>query len=187
MRWSVSSGLQRSFVIGPSTMRDPQTEPYILLAGSIITSWAALEARMASAIWRIGEIPDAIGASITAQIYTFDGLVKALQAILRVRGFHSDAKKLQRLSDATKGLQEVRNRLVHDGVHFHDGAVHRLEITANRRLKFGYRKVDLNSLKATVEAIAKIHDDLDEAIKDALQAVPRLSDERFPLPDISDE
>ena len=168
-------------------MRDPELEPYIILVGRIITSWAALETRMASAIWRIGEIPDAIGASITSQIYTFDGLVKALQAILRVRGFHRDAQKLQGLSNNAKGLQEVRNRLVHDGVHFHDGAVHRLEITANRRLKFGYRKVDLDSLKATSEAITKIHDDLDEAIKEALESIPRLTGERFPLPDISDE
>lgn len=168
-------------------MRDPQTEPYILLAGRIITSWAALEARVASAIWRIGEIPDAIGASITAQIYTFDGKVKALQSILRVRGFDHDAKRLGRMANGTKGLQEVRNRLVHDGVHFHDGAMHRLEITANRRLRFGYRKVDLDRLRATADAIATAHNTLDEAIKDALAAVPRLSDGRFPLPDISDE
>ena len=142
---------------------------------------------MASAIWRIGEIPDAIGASITSQIYTFDGLVKALQSILRVRGFHRDAKKLGDLSNKAKGLQDVRNRLVHDGVHFHDGAMHRLEITANRRLKFGYRKVDLEKLQATAESITKVHDDLDEAIKEALESIPRLSDGRFPLPDISDE
>ena len=168
-------------------MRDTQTEPYILLAGRIITSWAALEHRMASAIWRVGEIPDAIGASITSQIYTFDGLVKALQSILRVRGFHRDAQKLQTLSNKAKGLQDVRNRLVHDGILTIEGSVHRLEISANRRLTFGYRKVDLQKLQATAEAITKIHNDLDEAIKEALESIPRLTGGRFPLPDISDE
>lgn len=155
-------------------MSEQKLETYYVLVGKIITIWAMLEARLASAIWRIGEIPDDYGASITSQIYTLDGKVKALQAILRVRGFDKEAAKLGEVIDSTKGLSDIRNRLVHDPIHVIDGHVHRLEIKADRRLSFGYKKVDLEKLARVVEHIDTADSRVGEAIKPALDAIPRL-------------
>ena len=54
--------------------------------GKVAANWAALEMLINSAIWQIGEIPDHIGACITSQLYTFDARMKALIALLGVRG-----------------------------------------------------------------------------------------------------
>jgi hypothetical protein len=150
-------------------------ETYYLLIGKIITNWAMLEARLGSAIWRIGEIPDAYGASITSQIYTLDGKVKALQAILRERGFETEAKKLGKVIGGIKSLADTRNRIVHDPVRFQDdGCLYRLEITADRRLSLGYQKVDLDELSRVVDHINAADDKIFEALKPALDAIPRL-------------
>lgn len=158
-------------------MRGTKLEVYYNLVGRIISNWAVVEARLASAIWRIGEIPDEIGASITSQIYTFDGKVKALQSILRVRGYEHEAAKLGTVTKAGKGLSEARNRIVHDPVKFEGGDVLRLEITADRHLKFGYQKIDLDVLHKMVTDIDDLDNKIEAAIKPALDAIPRL-----PLP-----
>ncbi|MEG3145874.1 hypothetical protein U1839_14530 [Sphingomonas sp. RT2P30] len=155
-------------------MSGQSLETYYLLVGKVITNWSMLEARLASAIWRIGEIPDDFGASITSQIYTLDGKVKALQAILRVRGYDKEAEKLGEVIADTKGLSDIRNRLVHDPVHIKDGHVYRLEIKADRRLSYGYKKVDLEKLARVVDHIDSADDRIEEAIRPALDAIPRL-------------
>lgn len=164
------------------TIKAPD-ETYYTLIGKIITNWAMLEARLASAIWRIAEIPDAYGASITSQIYTLDGKVKALQAILRERGYDSVAEKLGTIiRDDVKGLADIRNRIVHDPVRFkEDGCLYRLEIAADRRLSFGYKKVDLEKLRRVVDHIDAADDKIFAALKPALDEIPRLP----PSPDKS--
>jgi hypothetical protein len=163
-------------------MNEQGLEAYYLAVGKIITNWAMLEARLASAIWRIAEIPDDFGASITSQIYTLDGKVKALQAILRARGYEREAANLGTVIDDIKGLATIRNRLVHDPVHIREGIVYRMEITAERRLSFGYKKVDLAKLSRVVDHINTADDRIEVALKPALDAIPRL-----PLRQKSDE
>ncbi len=143
--------------------------------GSIITSWAAFEARLASAIWRIGEMRDEIGASLTSQIYTLDGKVKALQAILRVKGFEKEAKKIGKLINDAKGLSDLRNRVVHDPIIYMEGAVHRLLIKADRYVELEYIKVEIDELEKAVDKIADIDDKMDDILRPVLEKIPRLS------------
>lgn len=163
-------------------MPKPTLEAYYLLIGKVITNYAMLEARLTSAIWRIGRIPDAIGASITSQIFNLDGKVKALQAILREHRYEKEADKLGIvIRDEVKGLSEIRNRTVHDPVLFKDGDVYRLEIKADRRLSFGYQKVDLEKLERVVDHIDAADDKIEAVLKPVLDAIPRLK----PSPDKS--
>lgn len=155
-------------------MNEQGLEAYYHAVGKIITYWAALEARLASAIWRIGEIPDDFGASITSQIYTLDGKVKALQSILRARGYEKEAVNLGTVIDDTKGLSDIRNRLVHDPVHIREGQVYRLEIKADRRLSFSYKKVDLAKLSRVADHINTADDRIEAALKPALDVIQRL-------------
>jgi hypothetical protein len=85
--------------------------------GKIVVNWAALELMIDSAIWQIAEIPDDLGASLTAQVGTFDGKVRALGAVLTVRGgFDNIISALNKFSgNESRGLLDVRNRVVHDG------------------------------------------------------------------------
>ncbi|MDP8995444.1 MAG: hypothetical protein M3O03_00360 [Pseudomonadota bacterium] len=104
-----------------------------------------------------------------------------MQSILRVRGYEHEATKLGKIAGDAKGLYETRNRLVHDPVNFEGDEVLRLEITADRRLGFGYQIIDLDELRKMVDYIDGIDNKIEEAIKPALDAIPRL-----PLPDKSD-
>jgi hypothetical protein len=159
-------------------MLGTREEAYRYIVGNIITNWAAYESRVASAIWQVGGIPDAIGASITSQIYTLDGKVKALQSILRVKGFDKEAKKLGKIIADTKVLADWRNRLVHDPVNHRDGEIYRLEIKADRYLSLGYQKVDMEHLSGLVDKIADADDALCALLKPVMDACPPL-----PLPE----
>jgi hypothetical protein len=156
-------------------IREPHEEHYAAL-GKLTANWAALEAHIASAIWQISEIPDAIGASITSQIYTLEGKMKALQAILRIRNFDDIASKLNVFWDKKlRSLSEFRNRRIHDPVFFLEGGfVARLEITANKRLKLGYESESLEEMAARIDGIADAIDEFAKIIRPALDACPPL-------------
>ena len=53
--------------------------------GAIATDWSALEFRISDLTWRLAAVYPALGACITAQIYTFNARVDALIALLRLR------------------------------------------------------------------------------------------------------
>jgi hypothetical protein len=104
--------------------------------GKMVTNWAALEAIVTSAIWQAAEMPDVYGACVTSQIFTFDGKIKALVAILHARGeFEAQIAALNKFQDEARGTLSFRNRIVHDALHFDatTGAPQRLEITANKK------------------------------------------------------
>jgi hypothetical protein len=156
-------------------IREPHEEHYAAL-GKLTANWAALEMHIASAIWQIGEIPDAIGASLTAQVWGVDGRMKALQSILCIRGFDDVAKRLNVFWDKKlRALQEFRNRRIHDPVNFPQiGVVTRLEVTANKKLKMGYESETLDEMAAKIDAIADAIDEFAKIVRPALDASPPL-------------
>jgi hypothetical protein len=124
--------------IEPSSISD---EHYSAI-GKIVANWAALEATINFAIWRIGEIPETIGACITSQIFTFDAKMKALISILEVRGnLDKTITKINKFHDDIRAISTFRNRIAHDP-WVHDektDSPHRLQISADKTLILEYK------------------------------------------------
>lgn len=145
--------------------------------GLVAANWAALEILVASAIWRIGEIPDDIGACLTSQIYTFDSKVKALEAILKRRGdLEPVIKALSKFNTEAGNALRRRNRAMHDGwiVDAETDEVMRYEITANRKLRLGYVGASTSDLMTLAQEILDLTESFEEAIRPALERFPRL-------------
>jgi hypothetical protein len=132
-------------------------DPKLLnLIGVAASSWASLELVINMTIWDLAEVPPAIGACITTQIFTIDGRLKALLALMKLRKF---SKKLiddiNKFAEEIRGPSHLRNRLVHDawGTTFEDRKTQRIWLTADRKLRFEYQPVDLEDIKRDVDKI----------------------------------
>lgn len=116
------------------------TEAHYREIGKVAANWAAFETIAVSALWMLADVKDEPGACLTAQIPNMARRMDALEALLRLRGA-SDflLRKVHKFGSDTYGLQEQRNRIVHDPWHVDkDGQLNRLEITAKGKLKFGH-------------------------------------------------
>jgi hypothetical protein len=140
--------------------------------GLVAANWSALERLTDSAIWRVAKIPtDEAGACITAQIFTMEGKLKALIALLRVRNVSKAAvADLNKFADDMRGLGEQRNRVVHDpwvgDVPY--GNPHRFQMTAQRTLVMDYTPMPTTEVTAVAERISDAVDRFDVIIRTAI-------------------
>lgn len=156
-------------------MLAPEYTRYI---GQIAIGWSAVEYHVNMAIWEVANVPSGIGACLTAQIFTFDGRMKALVSLLNLKRFPSDiVKEANRFHEDSRGPLEVRNRVVHDyWVWDAEGTIHRLEMTASKKLKLEPVVIPIDELKRHDETIGKLVD-RSAALKERIYAVlPTLPD-----------
>jgi hypothetical protein len=113
---------------------------YVLRSiGSVTADWAALEYIISDLTWRLAAVYPALGACLTAQIYTFNGRLDSLIALLKIR---QASKRLisdmHTFAEDSRGPQESRNRMVHDvwTRSRRTGDLMRLEIKAKAKLSF---------------------------------------------------
>ncbi|THD42657.1 MAG: hypothetical protein E7774_14985 [Bradyrhizobium sp.] len=157
----------------------PLSAAHYSAIGKVAANWAALEMLINSAIWQIGEIPDEIGGCITSQFFTFDTKIKALIAVLGVRGnFNKTIAALNKFHDRSRGAAQKRNRTVHDPWvgDFKTGIPQRLEITADKKLVSGYKPITTDDLLKLVDEIADLFDEFKEIISPAIERFPPLRD-----------
>ncbi|MCH7540335.1 MAG: hypothetical protein IH999_08070 [Proteobacteria bacterium] len=131
-------------------------ERVLALIGRATANWATLEFYINEVIWGLAETPPAYGACITAQIFTIDGRLKALLALLKLRRANTKTiKSVNRFVEAARGPSEKRNRMAHDAWGFgtKSGAPSKIEVTADKKLVFRLRAVDINELKKDVREI----------------------------------
>lgn len=152
-------------------------DPRLLnLVGVAATEWAALEHLINDVIWAVAEVQPAYGACITAQIFNIDGRLRALLALLKLRrGSKSLLARVNRFAEDVRGPSERRNRIVHDPwMRREDGPTTKLEITANRTLRFAIRDVDLDDVKKDVDSIIDIVRAFVKIRDDIIAALPTL-------------
>jgi hypothetical protein len=126
------------------------------LIGVAASQWGALEFYMNAAIWTVAEVPPAYGACLTAQIFTIDGRLRALLSLLKIRRVSQPTiDALNKFAENIRGVSEMRNRIIHDpwGRREIDGATVKIEITANRKLRFEHKQVDLSEVRKSVDLI----------------------------------
>lgn len=150
---------------------------YATYVGRISSAWSAVEFHINLATWAIADVAPAIGACLTAQIYTFDARMKALLSLLKLRHVNdSIIKATNQFAEDSRGLQEIRNRIIHDyWVWSEVGDIFRVEVTAPKKLKFEFVLVPLDELKNHYESMAKFADRaaiLKKQIYDALPSLP---------------
>jgi hypothetical protein len=145
--------------------------------GAIASDWGALEFMISDLTWRLAAVFPALGACMTAQIYTFNSRVDALIALLRIRQADTTLiADLNRFKDRSRGPQELRNRIVHDAWTRNDrtGRTMRLEITARSRLSFGLVLVTLKELKEQRTLIRNFVTSFSPIRERILRALPTL-------------
>ncbi len=133
----------------PSKRFEIQARVYELI-GLVATDWAALEHYINESIWALAEVEPAYGACLTAQIYTIDGRLRALLALLKKR--RADKRTItlvNKFAESARGPSDKRNRIIHDPWGFSplDGSPSKIEITADKKLVFRLRDVDVAEIE----------------------------------------
>lgn len=139
--------------------------------GKVASNWAALELLVSNALWQLAKIDDEPGACLTAQIGNIGRMLDALTALVRLRGgSEKSLSKIAGFAEKTFGLSTKRNRIVHDPwVVTGTLEPSRLEVSARKKLIYGYQIMPTTEVNAVVDAIAD-HTDRFEEIMDAVFA-----------------
>jgi hypothetical protein len=146
-------------------MIDSQREPYRGFEfpddyaqgiAKIISYWSALEYNINLSIWHLAGIYPAIGACMTEQIFTLDGRLKALLALLKLRRApEALVTRVNKFGEKSRKAQDVRNKIAH--YTWHQGTESKqmlqLEIGAKRSLTFGFKPILIESLKADQDTV----------------------------------
>jgi hypothetical protein len=138
----------------------------------IISYWSALEYHINMSIWHLAGIYPAIGACITEQIYTLDGRLKALLALMKIRRAPETlVSRVNKFSEKSRKAQEVRNKIAHHT--WHQGVetkeMMQLEIGAKRSLTYGFKPLPIESLKTDQDTVRNAMREAVE-IRDATEA-----------------
>ena len=125
--------------------------------GKVVANWAAFEHLAESALWVLAQVNDEPGACLTAQIPNMARRFDALLALLRLHGASEDIiKDTNIFVEATHALTVKRNRVAHDAWHwdFRTQRALRLEISAQKRLIYGFTAMPEDEVDEIVEEIA---------------------------------
>ncbi len=139
----------------PNKRSKTQARVYQLI-GLVASDWAALELYINESIWELSEVEPAYGACLTAQIYAINGRLNALLALLKKRRADKHTITLvNKFAESVRGPSDKRNRIVHDpwGFSTLDGSPSKIEITANKKLVFRLRNVDIAEIERDQKAV----------------------------------
>jgi hypothetical protein len=160
--------------------------PYVLpeehaaMIGRIADAWAQLEFQIDRGTWTLLRTDQQRAACVTAQLTAVHQKMRAFIALVEVLGGNNGTiSGLKKLNGEilSGGLQEQRNRAVHDPRMLHKPSddVHRLEVTAKPKVHFGFKPESVNDLRQTheriYEAITKLIGLRDAAIAE-IEALP---------------
>ena len=166
----------------PETLRDLNT--HFAATGQVASSWAALEYMIDQAIWKLAGIEEKSGACLTAQFSSIHSRMRALIALIELRGGNKGLIKEANIfsRDATP-VALNRNRIVHSPLILNTdmSEVQRINIHADKSLLFEVKNSDIEHAKKTVNATGDLmiqFGALRQNIEDAL--LP--SDDKSPPP-----
>jgi hypothetical protein len=156
---------------------DARFDPYMLAVGKIATVWAGLEFAINQAIWELCNVDAGAGACITAQLIGSGPRMRALLALVDFRSSDPKSKvedsltyKLNKLRERIEGLGRQRNSYIHQYpfIGLEKGDIKRLEVTADRRLRFDYVPADFDAMGKLVNDIRQARSDFDSIFERVL-------------------
>ena len=146
----------------------------------ITAAWSALEYNVDMSIWHLAGVYPAIGACITGQIYTLQGRISALVALMNLRKAPTNLiSRVNKFSESVRKPLEIRNRLVHDQWFRtkETGQMKQLEIGAKGTLTYGFKRIDIEPLTADMEVVRTAMREagsIRDAIETALPTLPEI-------------
>jgi hypothetical protein len=153
---------------------DPRFQPYNAALGRMAGMWAQFEYHMNQAIWELANVERYAGACITAQIISPGQRFRTLLALLDLRGSNNNLwSEFNRLFRDAEGMARQRNRYIHDPVGVGPtGDVSRIHVTADRKLDFGFKAVDIPELTKLYLEIKALSQHFDTLWDRALAELP---------------
>jgi hypothetical protein len=126
--------------------------------GRVASEWSVLELSINRTLWALAWTDAPAGACLTAQIFSADSRMKALTALLTIRGAEKRLiDRVNKLSDRMRQSLDLRNRIIHDPWSIQDAEKPiQLSITANRKLRFELVVRDIEQLRREFETISAL-------------------------------
>jgi hypothetical protein len=158
------------------------TDEHFCAIGKVADAWATLELWINRTIWELMDVEQRVGACVTAHIGSFGARMRALIALVILRGGDDNALKvLNKFSTDTEGLARQRNRVIHDAWFGQHGTrnPYQFVATADRRLDFGFKPVptkDLDELLAKIQQAIRF---FEFTISNIFETLPSFSRTRF--------
>jgi hypothetical protein len=129
---------------------------YAQCIAKITSYWSALEYNINLSIWHLAGVYPAIGACITEQIFTLDGRMKALFALLRLRQAPDNLiKRVNKFAEKSRKAQAIRNRIAHHTWHrkTESGKMVQMEVGAKGMLTYRFKDILIEALLADQETV----------------------------------
>src|SRR5262245_49795918 len=164
----------------------PEDDPTYALIGRVAAEWARLEHKLDVMIWKMANIPSAIGSCITGQMIGHRPRFNTLGALGAILGLSDRLLgDLEQLANSTSGLADERNRIVHDAWFIDTGTGHIAQFRSvlPRRKTSGFVDIDDAVVRTLLSKITKRCDDIttmSNRIMDVLQASRKTRHERPP-------
>jgi hypothetical protein len=177
----------------PEETVDAESYPLSHLAyvGLAVSSWADLEFEIDFTIWDLMDCPQALSACLTAQLVSPIPKLNALQSLLQLYKFGEELEtRLSQFAGSVAGLNELRNRIVHDKRIYDPETkqVRRINVKAKAKLEFMEQPEAISDLiqfcRRATEARSKFIEIRDAIIaaRDVARSLP--VEQRPPLPRI---
>jgi hypothetical protein len=152
------------FVLTPGTVEVsilsplPHDSPIHNLVGRVAADWSQVEHLLDVIIWQLARLDDTTGACLTGQIMGSSGRIWAIMALCTHRGMSKSVlDQVRTLGKELKGIQDRRNRILHDSWYFEVDTQQTVQYKSMARDDFlsGFHKVDEAYLKKTLGCIER--------------------------------
>ncbi|MCA0004666.1 hypothetical protein LB567_12895 [Mesorhizobium sp. B264B1A] len=150
----------------------PEGDPHYAAIGLVASNWARLERTADEAIWELLQAAPPLSASVTAQMLGLRSRMSAIKGLLESLGASDDSiARVERLFSSSYGLNDQRNRIVHDPWFYntHTGERARYAATVDKKGKPVLDFVGVS--KDELADIAKRIHDLDQKMWETLDTI----------------
>jgi hypothetical protein len=155
------------------------TDAHLTAIGRVASNWSQIEQTLAMALWRLTGLDNKTGTCLTAQIPNLARMLDALIALARLKGTEDNAiRKLGKFAERTFGLQEERNRVVHDVWTFDPGLISRWPHTAKRAVSDQHVEVTTAEVEQLAIRIQQHGDSLRRLLRDLYRDLGLIRDLR---------
>ena len=167
----------------------PIPDDHYAALGRVADAWADLEFEIDQLIWQLLQVPQALGACVTAQMISIHPRLRALRALVRLYEISEPIQKtLGGFAGEAHALAEKRNRTIHDKrlMWAKSREVVRFQVTADTKLIFGPQAESigaLNEFTATIRSMMERFLRIRDEIENELRSSP--DKRRAPLPHIA--
>jgi hypothetical protein len=123
---------------------------HLTYVGHAVSSWADLEFEIDFTIWDLMDCPQALSACLTAQLVSPIPKLNALRSLVQLYQFGEELEvRLSTFAGSVAGLNELRNRIVHDKRIFDPKTqdVRRINVKAKAKLEFMEQPETVTELK----------------------------------------